>query len=94
MSNKKPIDVGEVWWFWFSSSAFNVDKRLRRIMRDDRVELRVHRLQPAEGGLRRLLRGDLAGADQRGELRGRKAPEIGHVEGPGCLARMVGRPGP
>jgi adenylate cyclase len=33
MSDKKPIDVGSVWWFWFSSSAFDVDKRLRRIFR-------------------------------------------------------------
>lgn len=33
MSEKKPIDVGSVWWFWFSTNAFFVDKRLRRIFR-------------------------------------------------------------
>jgi adenylate cyclase len=33
MNDKKPIDVGNVWWFWFTTSAFAVDKSLRRIMR-------------------------------------------------------------
>lgn len=33
MDMKKPIDVGNVWWFWFSTNAFFVDKRLRRFMR-------------------------------------------------------------
>lgn len=33
MSNKKSVDVGNVWWFWFTTNAFAVDKRLRRIMR-------------------------------------------------------------
>ena len=33
VSEKKPVDVGNVWWFWFSTNAFAVDKRLRRIMR-------------------------------------------------------------
>ncbi len=33
MNDKKPVDVGSVWWFWFTTSAFNVDKRLRRIFR-------------------------------------------------------------
>lgn len=33
MSDKKSVDVGNVWWFWFSTNAFAVDKRLRRIMR-------------------------------------------------------------
>jgi adenylate cyclase len=33
MNDKKSIDVGNVWWFWFSTNAFAVDKRLRRIMR-------------------------------------------------------------
>ncbi len=31
--DKKPVDVGSVWWFWFTTNAFAVDKRLRRIMR-------------------------------------------------------------
>jgi adenylate cyclase len=33
MSDKKFIDVGNVWWFWFSTNAFAVDKSLRRVMR-------------------------------------------------------------
>jgi adenylate cyclase len=33
MNDKKPVDVGKVWWFWFTTSAFDVDKRLRRIFR-------------------------------------------------------------
>lgn len=33
MNDKKSVDVGNVWWFWFSTNAFTVDKRLRRIMR-------------------------------------------------------------
>jgi len=33
MRDNKVVDVGEVWWFWFMTSAFNVDKRLRRIFR-------------------------------------------------------------
>ncbi len=31
--NGRTVDVGSVWWFWFSTSAFDVDKRLRRIFR-------------------------------------------------------------
>jgi len=31
--DEKPIDIGQVWWFWFSSSAFDTDKRLRRLFR-------------------------------------------------------------
>jgi adenylate cyclase len=33
MDENKPVDVGEVWWFWFTTSAFDTDKRLRRIFR-------------------------------------------------------------
>jgi adenylate cyclase len=33
MNDKKSDDVGKVWWFWFTTSAFDVDKRLRRIFR-------------------------------------------------------------
>lgn len=33
MNDKRSVDVGSVWWFWFSTNAFAVDKRLRRIMR-------------------------------------------------------------
>ncbi len=27
------VDVGNVWWFWFTTNAFAVDKRLRQIFR-------------------------------------------------------------
>jgi adenylate cyclase len=33
MNDKKSVDVGNVWWFWFTTNAFAVDKRLRQIMR-------------------------------------------------------------
>src|SRR5918996_1761471 len=33
LNDKKSVDIGNVWWFWFSTNAFAVDKRLRRIMR-------------------------------------------------------------
>jgi adenylate cyclase len=33
MTDDKSLDDGKVWWFWFTTSAFTVDKRLRRIMR-------------------------------------------------------------
>jgi adenylate cyclase len=33
ISDKKSVDVGSVWWFWFSTNAFAVDKRLRHILR-------------------------------------------------------------
>ena len=33
MNEKKSVDVGNVWWFWFTTNAFAVDKRLRRVMR-------------------------------------------------------------
>lgn len=33
MDKRSPIDVGNVWWFWFSTNAFFVDKRLRRLNR-------------------------------------------------------------
>ncbi len=32
-NGNKPVDVGTVWWFWFTSNAFVVDKRLRRVQR-------------------------------------------------------------
>jgi adenylate cyclase len=32
-SGNKPIDVGSVWYFWFATDAFHVDKRLRRLNR-------------------------------------------------------------
>jgi adenylate cyclase len=33
LNKSTPVDVGQVWWFWFSSSAFHVDKQLRSIFR-------------------------------------------------------------
>ena len=33
MNDKKSVDVGNVWWFWFSTNAFAVDKRLRHVLR-------------------------------------------------------------
>ena len=33
MRENPATEVGKVWWFWFSTNAFNVDKRLRRLMR-------------------------------------------------------------
>ena len=33
MGDNKSVDVGQVWWFWFTTNAFAVDKRLRRIFR-------------------------------------------------------------
>jgi adenylate cyclase len=33
MTDKKSVDVGSVWWFWFSTNAFAVDKRLRHVLR-------------------------------------------------------------
>lgn len=33
MRDEKNIDVGNVWWFWFTTNAFAVDKRLRHLFR-------------------------------------------------------------
>lgn len=33
LSEHQPVDVGQVWWFWFTTNAFFVDKRLRRFFR-------------------------------------------------------------
>jgi adenylate cyclase len=33
MNEKKSVDVGNVWWFWFTTNAFAVDKRLRHFQR-------------------------------------------------------------
>lgn len=32
-NEKESVDVGNVWWFWFTSNAFAVDKRLRHVLR-------------------------------------------------------------
>jgi adenylate cyclase len=33
LDHPEHVDVGSVWWFWFSTNAFAVDKRLRHILR-------------------------------------------------------------
>jgi adenylate cyclase len=33
MHPNRSVDVGQVWWFWFTTNAFHVDKRLRRFFR-------------------------------------------------------------
>jgi adenylate cyclase len=33
MKDPRSVDVGQVWWFWFTTNAFAVDKRLRQIFR-------------------------------------------------------------
>jgi len=33
MTDKKSVEVGNVWWFWFTTNAFAVDKRLRHVLR-------------------------------------------------------------
>lgn len=61
MSDKKSVDVGNVWWFWFSTNAFAVDKRLRRIMRmlphDPRCKFCNTPFQGVGGVLARVLFG-------------------------------------
>jgi adenylate cyclase len=32
-NEKRSVDVGNVWWFWFTTNAFAVDKRLRHFQR-------------------------------------------------------------
>src|SRR5512135_731677 len=57
----KPVDVGQVWWFWFTTSAFDVDKRLRRIFRklprDPRCKFCNAPFQGIGGTLVRILFG-------------------------------------
>lgn len=59
IGEKKSVDVGNVWWFWFSTNAFAVDKRLRRIMRilprDPRCKFCNAPFQGAGGVIVRLL---------------------------------------
>ncbi len=59
MNDKKSVDPGAVWWFWFASSAFDVDKRLRRLFRvlphDPRCKFCLAPFQGAGGAMVRLL---------------------------------------
>ena len=59
LRDKKSIDVGNVWWFWFSTNAFAVDKRLRHVLRvmprDPRCKFCNAPFQGIGGMLVRLL---------------------------------------
>jgi adenylate cyclase len=61
MDEKKAVDIGNVWWFWFSTNAFAVDKRLRRVMRilprDPRCKFCNTPFQGVGGMLARMLFG-------------------------------------
>ena len=59
MNEYKPVDSGNVWWFWFTTSAFTVDKRLRHFQRalprDPRCKFCNAPFQGIGGALMRVL---------------------------------------
>lgn len=59
INDKKPVDVGNVWWFWFTTNAFAVDKRLRHFQRvlprDPRCKFCNAPFQGIGGALMRVL---------------------------------------
>ncbi len=59
MKDKKNVDVGNVWWFWFTTNAFAVDKRLRHFQRalprDPRCKFCNAPFQGVGGALMRVL---------------------------------------
>jgi adenylate cyclase len=59
MVDKKSVDVGNVWWFWFTTNAFAVDKRLRHFQRalprDPRCKFCNAPFQGIGGALMRVL---------------------------------------
>jgi adenylate cyclase len=61
MNEKKSVDVGNVWWFWFTTNAFAVDKRLRHFQRalprDPRCKFCNAPFQGLGGALMRILFG-------------------------------------
>jgi adenylate cyclase len=61
MNEKQSVDVGNVWWFWFTTNAFAVDKRLRHILRvlprDPRCKFCNAPFQGVGGALVRVLFG-------------------------------------
>jgi adenylate cyclase len=61
MNDMKSVDIGNVWWFWFSTNAFFVDKRLRRFMRllprDPRCKFCNTPFQGIGGALARMVFG-------------------------------------
>lgn len=61
MNDKKSVDVGNVWWFWFTTNAFAVDKRLRHVLRvlprDPRCKFCNAPFQGVGGAIVRILFG-------------------------------------
>jgi adenylate cyclase len=61
MNDKRSVDVGNVWWFWFTTNAFAVDKRLRHILRvlprDPRCKFCNAPFQGVGGAVVRILFG-------------------------------------
>ncbi len=59
MNEHKSVDVGNVWWFWFTTNAFAVDKRLRHFQRalprDPRCKFCNAPFQGIGGALMRVL---------------------------------------
>jgi adenylate cyclase len=59
MRDDKSVDVGNVWWFWFTTNAFAVDKRLRHVQgmlpRDPRCKFCNAPFQGIGGALMRVL---------------------------------------
>jgi adenylate cyclase len=59
IKDKKSVDVGNVWWFWFTTNAFAVDKRLRHFQRalprDPRCKFCNAPFQGIGGALMRVL---------------------------------------
>lgn len=59
--DKKSVDVGNVWWFWFTTNAFAVDKRLRHVQgllpRDPRCKFCNAPFQGIGGALMRVVFG-------------------------------------
>jgi adenylate cyclase len=59
MVDKKSVEVGNVWWFWFTTNAFAVDKRLRHFQRtlprDPRCKFCNAPFQGIGGALMRVL---------------------------------------
>ena len=59
INDKKSVDVGNVWWFWFTTNAFAVDKRLRHFQRalprDPRCKFCNAPFQGIGGALMRVL---------------------------------------
>ena len=59
MNDNKSVDIGNVWWFWFTTNACAVDKRLRHFQRalprDPRCKFCNAPFQGIGGALMRVL---------------------------------------